>query len=66
MDTAGAPAFALAVANARGDGFILASSVRGGLTAKPIAGWGPIAKALFSTEEQAAVDQARAQIERKA
>lgn len=65
VDTTGAPAFALAVASARGDGFLLVSSVRGGLTAKPIQGWGPAPKALFSAEEQLAVDQARAQIERQ-
>lgn len=66
IDTAGAPAFALAVANARGDGFVLISSVRGGLTAKPLLAWTPTAKALFSAEEQLAVDQARAQLERPA
>jgi hypothetical protein len=65
VDTTGAPAFALAVASARGDGFILVSSVRGGLTAKPILAWGPAPKALFSAEEQLAVEQARAQLERK-
>ncbi len=66
VDTTGTPAFALAVASARGDGFLLVSSVRGGLTAKSIQAWGPAPKALFSAEEQLAVDQARAQLERKA
>lgn len=63
VDTAGAPAFALAVANARGDGFVLSSSVRGGLTAKALTSWGPAAKTQLGAEEQLAVTRARAQIE---
>lgn len=66
VDSTGAPAFALAIANARGEGFVLTSSVRGGLTAKTVAAWGAAPKTIFSTEEQAAVDQARSQLERKA
>jgi hypothetical protein len=59
VDMAGAPAFALAVANARGDGFVLSSSARGGLTAKPLRAWN--STAALSTEEQVAVTQAREQ-----
>ncbi len=60
-DQAGAQAFALAVANARGDGFVLSSSVRGGLSAKPLSGWTSWAKSPLSAEEQSAVAQAREQ-----
>jgi hypothetical protein len=63
VDSAGAPAFALAVVNARGDGFLLVSSVRGGLTAKPLTGWGANSKTPLSNEEQFAVSQARSQLE---
>lgn len=60
-DPAGAQAFALAVANARGDGFVLSSSVRGGLSAKPLSGWTSWAKSPLSAEEQSAVEQVREQ-----
>lgn len=63
-DVAGGPAFSLAVANARGDGFVLSSSARGGLTAKPLRAWN--STAALSTEEQLAVTQAREQWVRKA
>lgn len=63
VDTTGAPAFALAVTNARGDGFLLVSSVRGGLTAKPLSGWSADGKTPLTYEEQLAVSQARAQLE---
>lgn len=56
-DNTGAQAFSLSVANARGDGFVLSSSVRGGLTAKPLASWA--SNLSLSHEEQAAIDQAR-------
>jgi hypothetical protein len=62
-DPAGAQAFALAVANARGDGFVLSSSVRGGLGAKPLSGWTTWAQSPLSAEEQSAVEQAREQLE---
>ena len=62
-DPAGAQAFALAVSNARGDGFVLSSSVRGGLSAKPLSGWTSGAKSPLSAEEQSAVEQAREQLE---
>ncbi len=62
-DQAGAQAFALAVANARGDGFVLSSSVRGGLSAKPLSGWASWAKSPLSAEEQSAVAQAREHME---
>lgn len=64
VDVAGGPAFSLAVANARGDGFVLSSSARGGLTAKPLRAWN--STAALSTEEQLAVTQAREQWVRKA
>ncbi len=60
-DPTGAQAFALAVANARGDGFVISSSVRGGFTAKPVAAWG--ASGALSAEEQKAIQQALAQRE---
>lgn len=66
VDTAGAPAFALAVVSARGDGLVLASSVRGGLTAKQLVAWAPPAKTPLSAEEQIAVGQARSQFEQSA
>jgi hypothetical protein len=56
-DGTGAQAFSLAVSNARGDGFVLSSSVRGGFSAKPLAGWS--SNQSLSLEEQSAVDQAR-------
>jgi hypothetical protein len=56
-DAGGAQAFSLAISHARGDGFVLSSSMRGGMSAKPIAQWG--ASQALSHEEQAAVDQAR-------
>lgn len=59
VDMTGAPAFALAVANGRGDGFVLSSSARGGLTAKPLRAWN--STAALSAEEQLAVTQAREQ-----
>ncbi|MDW8327244.1 MAG: DUF4446 family protein [Anaerolineales bacterium] len=59
VDTTGAPAFALAVANGRGDGFVLSSSAHGGLTAKLLRGWN--STAALSAEEQLAVTQAREQ-----
>jgi hypothetical protein len=62
-DPAGAQAFALAVANARGDGFVLSSSIRGGLSAKPLSGWASWAKSPLSVEEQSAVAQAREHME---
>lgn len=58
-DASGVPAFALAVANARGDGFVMTSSARGGLAAKPLRAWN--SPAALSTEEQLAVTQAREQ-----
>jgi len=60
-DPTGAQAFALTVANARGDGFVISSSVRGGLTAKPMAAWG--ASGTLSAEEQKAIQQALTQRE---
>jgi len=56
-DVTGAQAFALAVSNARGDGFVLSSSVRGGLNAKPVTRWSSLQP--LSLEEQSAIDQAR-------
>ena len=58
-DGTGAQAFSLAVSNARGDGFVLSSSVRGGLSAKPLSRW--TAAQALSLEEQSALDQARGQ-----
>ncbi len=58
-DGTGAQAFSLAVSNARGDGFVLSSSVRGGLSAKPLSRW--TAAQPLSLEEQSALDQARGQ-----
>ena len=56
-DVTGAQAFSLAVSNARGDGFVLSSSVRGGLSAKPLSRWSSLQP--LSLEEQSAIDQAR-------
>ena len=56
-DIQGAQAFSLAISNARGDGFVLSTSVRGGMNAKPITQW--VSSQPFSLEEQAAIDQAR-------
>ena len=56
-DNQGAQAFSLALSNARGDGFVLSTSVRGGMQAKPLAQWE--ATVPFSHEEQSAVDEAR-------
>jgi hypothetical protein len=61
-DGSGAQAFSLAVSNARGDGFVLSSSVRGGLSAKPLSRW--TSAQPLSREEQSALDQARGQQER--
>ncbi len=58
-DGTGAQAFSLAVSNARGDGFVLSSSVRGGLSAKPLSRWNSAQP--LSLEEQSALDQARGQ-----
>ena len=57
-DAAGGQAFSLAVTNARGEGFVLSSSVRGGLMAKPLSNW--ISVLNLTNEEQAAIAQARA------
>ncbi len=56
-DATGQQAFTLALANARGDGMVLASSVRGGLTAKSLVGWA--SGQALTKEEQEAVDRAR-------
>jgi hypothetical protein len=56
-DATGQQAFALALANARGDGMVLASSVRGGLTAKALVGWA--SSQALTKEEQEAIDRAR-------
>ena len=56
-DVTGAQAFSLAVSDARGDGFVLSSSVRGGLSAKLLARWSSLQP--LSLEEQSAIDQAR-------
>jgi hypothetical protein len=58
-DGTGAQAFSLAVSNARGDGFVLTSSVRGGLSAKPLSRW--TSGQPLSREEQSALDQALGQ-----
>ncbi len=60
-DPTGAQAFALAVANARGDGFVISSSVRGGFNIKPLAVWG--AQMALGPEEHEAVQQALQQKE---
>jgi hypothetical protein len=61
-DATGAQAFSLAISNARGDGFVLSSSVRGGLNAKPLTRWS--SSLPLSREEQSAVEQARGQLQR--
>ena len=61
-DGAGAQAFALAVSNARGDGFVLSSSVRGGLNLKTLVHWA--SNQSLSREEQSAIEQAQSQQER--
>lgn len=61
-DGTGAQAFSLAVANARGDGFVLSSSVRGGFSAKALSRWS--SNQALSLEEQSAVEQARGQQEK--
>jgi hypothetical protein len=58
-DGSGAQAFSLAVSNARGDGFVLSSSVRGGVSAKQLSRWA--SGQPLSLEEQSAIDQARGQ-----
>jgi hypothetical protein len=60
-DAAGAQAFALAVLSARGDGFVLSSSVRGGLSAKPLSDWA--SRIALTSEEQSAIGHAREQVE---
>jgi hypothetical protein len=61
-DGSGAQAFSLAVCNARGDGFVLSSSVRGGVGAKPLSRW--VSNQPLSQDEQSAIEQARGQQER--
>ena len=61
-DGTGAQAFCLAVSNARGDGFVLSSSVRGGVSAKPLTRW--TSNQPLSLEEQSAVEQARGEQEK--
>lgn len=56
-DATGGAAFALALLNARGEGVLLASSVRGGLISKPLSDWG---NPQLTEEERAAIEQARA------
>jgi hypothetical protein len=56
-DLTGGQAFALALANARGDGFVLSSSVRGGASMKQLVGWA--SSASLTKEEQSAVEDAR-------
>jgi hypothetical protein len=58
-DAMGAQAFALALASARGDGFVFSSSVRGGLVIKPLTDWQ--STQALTAEEQAAVGQAQSQ-----
>jgi len=60
-DGSGAQAFTLAVCNARGDGFVLSSSVRGGVGAKALSGW--TSSQALGHEERSAIDQARGQLE---
>ena len=61
-DVTGAQAFSLAVSNARGDGFVLSSSVRGGVSAKPLSRWSSLQP--LSLEEQSAIDQARGELDK--
>lgn len=56
-DAMGAQAFSLAVASARGDGFVVSTSVRGGLTAKALIGWE--SNQSLTAEERSAVQQAQ-------
>ena len=58
-DPTGVQSFALAVANARGDGFVVSSSVRGGFNAKPLTAWS--APMALNPEENEAVQQANTQ-----
>lgn len=58
-DPMGAQAFALAITGGRGDGFIISSSVRGGVAVKLLAEWQ--SNQPLTAEEQSAVDQAQAQ-----
>ncbi len=58
-DPVGAQAFTLAVASGRGDGFVISSSVRGGVVVKSLASWDSTQG--LTAEEQAAVSQAQAQ-----
>jgi hypothetical protein len=60
-DGSGAQAFTLAVCSARGDGFVLSSSVRGGLGAKALSGWS--SNQPLGHEERTAIDKARDQLE---
>ena len=55
-DAAGAQAFALVVVNARGDGFLISSSARGGLNTKSLYAWG--ARVPLTPEEEGAIQQA--------
>jgi hypothetical protein len=63
VDATGAAAFVLALANARGDGVVLSSSVRGGLLAKPLTAWSSASNTPLTQEELLAVEQARAGLE---
>jgi hypothetical protein len=56
----GEPASALAVVNARGDGFLLVSGAGGGSSARPIAGW---AAEAATPPELSAIQQARNQVD---
>jgi hypothetical protein len=58
-DGSGAQAFSVAVANARGDGFVLSSGVRGGSQVKALDGWA--SNQALTKEEQSAIEQARSQ-----
>jgi hypothetical protein len=58
-DAMGAQAFALAIASGRGDGFVISSSVRGGVAVKPVTDWR--SNQTLTAEEQTAIDQAQAQ-----
>lgn len=56
-DAAGGAAYALALLNARGEGVLIASSVRGGTLIKPLSDWN---NPQLTAEERAAIEQARA------
>ncbi len=58
-DETGRPAFALAIFNARGDGFVVTNDVQSGVAAKPVNNWGEGSE--LSVPEQTAVQQAQAQ-----